>query len=73
MTLTEISSNLLYAAFFAYLIATFVFGGAVKGNKTGSFDSEQRWGKLRLPSPWSAFLPTWAIFSPGGAYRDMPR
>ncbi|MGE6415299.1 c-type cytochrome biogenesis protein CcsB [Planococcus kocurii] len=48
MTLIEISSNLLYLAFFAYLIATFVFGGAVKGNKKGSFNSEQRWGKVAI-------------------------
>lgn len=45
MTLAEISSNLLYVAFIAYLIATFVFGGAVKGNKEGSFKSEGRWGE----------------------------
>lgn len=44
MTLAEISSNLLYVAFIAYLIATFVFGGAVKGNKQGTFKSEKRWG-----------------------------
>lgn len=46
MSLADISSNLLYAAFIAYLIATFVFGGAVKGNKAGSFKSEGRWGKI---------------------------
>src|SRR5690606_16981111 len=45
MTLAEMSSNLLYVAFIAYLIATFVFGGAVKGNKEGTFKSEGRWGK----------------------------
>ncbi|MDN3438906.1 c-type cytochrome biogenesis protein CcsB [Planococcus sp. APC 3900] len=44
MTLAEMSSNLLYVAFIAYLIATFVFGGAVKGNKQGTFKSEKRWG-----------------------------
>lgn len=46
MTLAEISSNLLYVAFIAYLIASIVFGGAVKGNKEGSFKSEGRWGKI---------------------------
>lgn len=46
MTLPELSSSLLYVAFIAYLIATFVFGGAVKGNKEGSFKSEGRWGKI---------------------------
>ena len=56
MTLTEISSNLLYAAFFAYLIATFVFGGAVKGNKKGTFNSEQRWGKVAITITVIGFL-----------------
>ncbi|WP_311195545.1 c-type cytochrome biogenesis protein CcsB [Planococcus sp. 107-1] len=56
MTLTTISSNLLYIAFFAYLIATFVFGGAVKGNKQGSFDSEQRWGKVAIAIAIFGFL-----------------
>ncbi len=56
MTLIEISSNLLYLAFFAYLIATFVFGGAVKGNKKGSFNSEQRWGKVAITITVIGFL-----------------
>ncbi|MGI2327094.1 c-type cytochrome biogenesis protein CcsB [Planococcus sp. YIM B11945] len=46
MTLADMSSNFLYVAFIAYLIATFVFGGAVKGNKEGTFKSESRWGKV---------------------------
>lgn len=46
MTLADMSSNLLYVAFFAYLIGAIVFGGAVKGNKEGSFKSEGRWGKI---------------------------
>src|SRR5690606_31020056 len=44
MTWAEISANLLYVAFLAYLIAAIVFGGAVKGNKERSFKSEDRWG-----------------------------
>lgn len=56
MTLAEISSNLLYAAFIAYLIATFVFGGAVKGNKEGSFKSEGRWGKIAFTITVIGFL-----------------
>lgn len=44
MTWAEISANLLYVAFLAYLIAAIVFGGAVKGNKERSFKSEARWG-----------------------------
>lgn len=46
MTLVDISSVSLYVAFIAYLIATFVFGGAVKGNKEGTYKSEGRWGKV---------------------------
>ncbi|WP_422123444.1 c-type cytochrome biogenesis protein CcsB [Planococcus sp. X10-3] len=46
MTWADMSSNLLYVAFIAYLIASIVFGGAVKGNKEGSFKSEGRWGNI---------------------------
>ena len=46
MTMADISSNLLYLAFIAYLVASIVFGGAVKGNKEGSFKSEGRWGNI---------------------------
>lgn len=56
MTLAEMSSNLLYVAFIAYLIATFVFGGAVKGNKEGSFKSEGRWGKIAFTITVIGFL-----------------
>lgn len=62
MTLTDISSNLLYIAFFAYLIATFVFGGAVKGNKKGSFESEQRWGKVAITVTVFGFLANLGYF-----------
>ncbi|MBT2582015.1 c-type cytochrome biogenesis protein CcsB [Planococcus sp. ISL-109] len=56
MTLADISSNLLYVAFIAYLIATVIFGGAVKGNKEGSFRSEQRWGKVAITITVIGFL-----------------
>ncbi|WP_404466483.1 c-type cytochrome biogenesis protein CcsB [Planococcus rifietoensis] len=56
MTLADISSNLLYVAFIAYLIATFVFGGAVKGNKKGTYRSEQRWGKVAITITVIGFL-----------------
>lgn len=48
MNLADLSSNLLYVAFIAYLIATFVFGGAVKGNKEGTYNSEKRWGRVAI-------------------------
>jgi len=62
MTLAEMSSNFLYAAFVAYLIATFVFGGAVKGNKTGSYNSEGRWGKTAFIITIIGFLANLAYF-----------
>ena len=62
MTLAEISSNLLYVAFLAYLIATFVFGGAVKGNKEGSFKSEGRWGKIAFIITVVGFLSHFGYF-----------
>ncbi|MBZ5202302.1 c-type cytochrome biogenesis protein CcsB [Planomicrobium chinense] len=62
MSLAEMSSNLLYVAFFAYLIASFVFGGAVKGNKERSFDSENRWGKVAFAITILGFLANLGYF-----------
>ncbi len=56
MSLSDISANLLYVAFFSYLIATFVFGGAVKGNKEGSFKSEGKWGTIAFVITLFGFL-----------------
>ncbi|WKA49636.1 c-type cytochrome biogenesis protein CcsB [Planococcus liqunii] len=62
MSLADISSNLLYVAFIAYLIASFVFGGAVKGNKERSFDSENRWGKVAFAITILGFLANLGYF-----------
>ncbi|MGO1059957.1 c-type cytochrome biogenesis protein CcsB [Planococcus sp. FY231025] len=62
MSLADISANLLYVAFIAYLIATFVFGGAVKGNKSGSFKSEGRWGKIAYAITVLGFLANLGYF-----------
>lgn len=62
MNLADLSSNLLYVAFIAYLIATFVFGGAVKGNKEGSFKSEGRWGKIAFAITSVGFLANLGYF-----------
>ncbi|MFD1862598.1 c-type cytochrome biogenesis protein CcsB [Planococcus chinensis] len=62
MSLADISANLLYVAFIAYLIATFVFGGAVKGNKSGSFKSEGRWGKIAFAITVLGFLANLGYF-----------
>ena len=56
MSLADLSSNLLYVAFIAYLIATFVFGGAVKGNKEGTFKSEKRWGRVAITITLIGFI-----------------
>ncbi|HSP22300.1 MAG TPA: c-type cytochrome biogenesis protein CcsB [Planococcus sp. (in: firmicutes)] len=62
MSLTDISSNLLYVAFISYLIATFVFGGAVKGNKAGTFKSEGRWGTIAFAITVFGFLANLGYF-----------
>lgn len=62
MSLTDISSNLLYVAFISYLIATFVFGGAVKGNKAGTFKSEKRWGTIAFAITVFGFLANLGYF-----------
>lgn len=48
MTLVAISSNLLFFAFVCYLVATLLFGGAVKGAKSETSASELKWGKLGI-------------------------
>ncbi|WP_336864502.1 c-type cytochrome biogenesis protein CcsB [Peribacillus frigoritolerans] len=46
--MAELSSNLLYAAFILYLIATFLFGGSIK-DKRGAEEKEQNnWAKLGI-------------------------
>lgn len=73
MTLTDISSNLLLISFIAYLIATFVFGGAVKGNKERSFKSEERWGKIAFIITIIGFLSNLGyFFTRWGATGHVP-
>ncbi|HSI68082.1 MAG TPA: c-type cytochrome biogenesis protein CcsB [Planococcus sp. (in: firmicutes)] len=62
MSLADISANLLYIAFIAYLIASFVFGGAVKGNKEGSFASEKRWGNVAFTITIIGFIANLGYF-----------
>lgn len=62
MTLADMSSNLLYVAFIAYLIGAIVFGGAVKGNKEGSFKSESRWGKIAFTITIIGFIANLGYF-----------
>ncbi len=42
--MAELSSNLLYAAFFLYLAATFLFAGSIKDKRTSTKNS--KWGKI---------------------------
>ncbi|MFJ7734995.1 c-type cytochrome biogenesis protein CcsB [Lysinibacillus sp. NPDC097287] len=47
MSLIDLSGNLLYVAFVAYLIATLLFGGAIKqSNATGK--NTDKWGKVAI-------------------------
>ncbi|KOO49176.1 c-type cytochrome biogenesis protein CcsB [Viridibacillus arvi] len=49
MSLIDLSGNLLFVAFVAYLIATLLFGGAVKGGSKGeSADAGKKWGSLAI-------------------------
>ncbi|MGM7635425.1 c-type cytochrome biogenesis protein CcsB [Bacillus sp. Hm123] len=45
-SLVQWSGNLLYAAFILYLVATILFGGAVRQKKDQQKQEENRWGKL---------------------------
>jgi cytochrome c-type biogenesis protein CcsB len=44
----EWSANLLYASFFLYLIATFLFGGSIKVKKGGEEKKQNKWAILGI-------------------------
>ncbi|HCG4536175.1 c-type cytochrome biogenesis protein CcsB (plasmid) [Ureibacillus chungkukjangi] len=49
MSLIDVSGNLLFVAFIAYLIGTLVFGGAIKSTKPdGAVKRANNWGKLAI-------------------------
>ncbi|MBK3494266.1 c-type cytochrome biogenesis protein CcsB [Viridibacillus sp. YIM B01967] len=49
MSLIDLSGNLLFVAFVAYLVATLLFGGAVKGGSKGeSENAGKKWGSLAI-------------------------
>lgn len=62
MTLVDISGNLLFFAFVCYLVATLLFGGAVKGSKTEESASEKRWGKLGITVTILGFISNLGYF-----------
>ncbi len=47
MDLAQLSSNLLYAAFIIYLIATLLFGGSIRSKKDQETNQE-KWGKIAM-------------------------
>ncbi|MFJ7952414.1 c-type cytochrome biogenesis protein CcsB [Lysinibacillus sp. NPDC096418] len=55
MSLIDLSGNLLYVAFIAYLVATLFFGGAIKqSNATGK--NTDKWGKVAIVVTIIGFL-----------------
>ena len=56
MNLVDLSGNLLFVAFIAYLVGTLLFGGAVKGSKNEASASNKRWGKLGITVTIIGFL-----------------
>ncbi|MFJ8065173.1 c-type cytochrome biogenesis protein CcsB [Psychrobacillus sp. NPDC096426] len=54
--MVEVSSTLLFIAFVAYLVATFLFGGAVKISSSKASKSFDRWGKLAITVTIIGFL-----------------
>lgn len=48
MSLIEVSDRALYIAFMAYLVATFLFGGAIQPSKQHVPARAQKWGKLAI-------------------------
>ena len=48
MTMVSVSETLLFVSFVAYLVATFLFGGAVKSSAASARKSYKRWGNLAI-------------------------
>ncbi|SDN00072.1 cytochrome c-type biogenesis protein CcsB [Psychrobacillus sp. OK028] len=62
MDMASLSSNLLFIAFVAYLVATFLFGGAVKSSNAQSTKSFDRWGKLAITVTIIGFIANLGYF-----------
>ncbi|WP_431029626.1 c-type cytochrome biogenesis protein CcsB [Lysinibacillus sp. LZ02] len=56
MSLIEVSDKLLYVAFMCYLIATFLFGGAIKPAKANVPKRAGKWGTLAIAITIIGFL-----------------
>ncbi len=49
MSLIDLSGNLLFAAFIAYLVATLLIGGSIKSQKPdGAEKRANKWGQLAI-------------------------
>lgn len=62
MDMASLSSTLLFIAFVAYLVATFLFGGAVKSSNAQSTKSFDRWGKLAITVTILGFIANLGYF-----------
>ena len=67
MDYASISSNLLYVAFIAYLVATFFFGGAIRDKR--ELKRKQSGQRLELRLPSSALLHRLATLLQGGLHQ----
>ncbi|CAM5214379.1 C-type cytochrome biogenesis protein CcsB OS=Lysinibacillus sphaericus OX=1421 GN=LS41612_16655 PE=4 SV=1 [Lysinibacillus sphaericus] len=55
MSLIDLSGNLLFVAFLAYLVATLLFGGAIKQSNASGKNTD-KWGKLAIVVTIIGFL-----------------
>lgn len=64
MSLLDISGNLLYVAFLAYLIATFFFGGAIKSNQDSERAAKRakKWGNIGITITILGFITNLGFF-----------
>lgn len=62
MSYIEISDRALYIAFMAYLIATFLFGGAIKPSKQHVPKRAQKWGKAAITVTLVGFVANLTYF-----------
>ncbi|WP_427138675.1 c-type cytochrome biogenesis protein CcsB [Psychrobacillus psychrodurans] len=62
MDMASLSSTLLFIAFVAYLVATFLFGGAVKSSNAQTTKSFDRWGKLAITVTIIGFIANLGYF-----------
>jgi len=62
MDLVSLSSTLLFIAFIAYLVATFLFGGAVKDSGSENSRSFKRWGNLAITVTIIGFITNLGYF-----------